>query len=109
MELAAMDEQTKMQNFVIRKRAHRIGFMSTAYILASKLLGVGFGKLPMLHAKKTQVSDDGTTTVIDAICGGIVDVDNRTGFVNRAIRETIADMRGYIETRMAAGRKRLQR
>ncbi len=106
--VAAQDEREKMAAFVIKKRAARIGFMASAYAVAARALGFNSGRVPALHAQGI-ASDDGRTTTIAATAGGINDVNDRTGFVRKAIEKVIADMRTYIYDRQKNGRERILR
>ena len=105
----AIEEKEKMQAFVIKKRSAHIGFMASAYAIAARALGFSnVGKAKAVHAKGT-ASDDGRTTTIEATAGGIVDIDKRTGFANKAIRYVVSSMRDYIAKRQKEGRERILR
>ena len=106
--VAAIDQTTQMQNYVIKKRSARIGFMASAYAIAARMLGFNAGKVPSVHASAV-VSESAAATSIAASAGGIADVAERTGFLSVAIDRTIANMRIYIEDRQMKGRQKLSR
>jgi len=106
--VAAIDNLKKMQDYVIQKRASKIGYIASVFAVAARKIGIKVGKVGAAHGSAF-VSDSPQQTTITGKAAGLIDVENRTGFIQRAVDATTADMRVYIYARQKMGRERILR
>lgn len=106
LALAAQDQLKLMQNFVIRKRTRAIFWLASGWLGAAADLGFNFRKMfgKVDHARggaTVTKTATGTRVEIWNKTNGVDSVNEKYGFLQRAIANVVADLEVYIERKQA--------